>query len=104
MVRNVSMTFFISGVHRSSLVFWLVCWACWCSFRRVQFRVPYSSIMWLSNCIVRRWVRMKGCFGLVLPYFWLIPIMPTFTAPQRLPVLAMPPPKAVTVFGVTFML
>ena len=47
---------------------------------------------------------MKGCFGLVLPYFWLMPIMPTFTAPQRLPVRAMPPPKAVTVLGVTSML
>ena len=47
---------------------------------------------------------MKGVFGFVLPYVWLSPIMAMFIAPQMLPVLAIPPPKAVTVFGVTFIL
>jgi len=93
----------MSGVQRSSSVC-CFCWVCWCSFRRLQLRLPYSSIMWFRNCSVRRWVCMKGCLGVSRPYFWDTPIIATFTAPHMLPVRAIPPPKAVTVFGVTSML
>jgi len=76
----------------------------WHSVRRLQCIEPYWSTIWFRNWRIGRWVFMKGVRGFVLPYVWLKPIMATFTAPQMLPVLAMPPPYAVTVFGVTSIL
>jgi len=107
MVRNVSIMFLMSGVQRSSFVVWLRVFlvsSIWVCFSRVQLSEPYWSMIWFRNWKTGRCVRMKGCFGLVLPYFWDMPIMATFTAPQKLPVLAIPPPYAVTVFGVTSIL
>jgi hypothetical protein len=96
--RNVSITFFISGVHRFSFMFWsrnlrmpssVVNWVfvIW-----VQLIEPYWSTIWFRNWRTGRWVFTKGVCGFVLPYVWLKPIMATFTAPQMLPVRAMPPP------------
>jgi hypothetical protein len=92
------MTFRMSGVQRFSFMFWsrnflmpsnVSSWVC---VRRLQFIVPYWSRIWFRNWRTGRWVLTKGVRGFVLPYVWLKPIMATFTAPQMLPVLAMPPP------------
>jgi len=69
----------------SSVVSWVfVSWKQWIE--------PYWSTIWFRNLKMGRWVFMKGVRGFSRPYFWLKPIMATFTAPQMLPVLAMPPP------------
>jgi len=58
----------------------------------LQWMEPYVSTIWFRNWKMGRCVFMKGCRGFVLPYFWDRPITATFTAPQTLPVLAIPPP------------
>ena len=89
----------------SSLNFFLpFSFVSWHSVRRMQCMLPYWSMIWLRNWRIGRWVFTNGVRGFVLPYVWLSPIMAMFIAPQMLPVLAIPPPKAVTVFGVTFIL
>jgi len=65
------MTFLISGVQSLSsgflCVFSLSC-ACWVAVMRVQFRLPYWSMMWSRNWIMWRCVRIKGVLGFSLPY------------------------------------